>query len=450
MSWLRIVLAILGASFVADSFADPLVLGLPEAIEAALTNNVGYSVQRLTAAQAEAGQRAARGARWPSVDFTASATEYGYPTFVHGIRQPGVFPPLDDTINDLGLAFQLPLYAGGKLMNAIAIADLERNIAVERTRERAQELVFNVSAVYFKVQHLEALARSYRARIESLQSQQRRIALLRDVGRAAKLDQLRVSNLVSKAQYDLLQIENRGREARTALFQLMGGEQPPRNAVLVRYATTDGHLTDLDALREQASTRPDLRIAASQVESAAAREKQARAERLPSVSLVGGYRERSGDAWQFYDDWSVGLQARLPLFDGGVRRARIDQAVLAHRQAEKLVTGARQEAGKQIEDAWHARAEADARLRVSATSFAEATEVLAIEQLKLEQGVGVVTDVLSAETGVLASQADRLQAEFDRIVALFGMMRATGELEPSRVAELLVAKPKDLEESEAP
>ncbi|HPF28049.1 MAG TPA: TolC family protein [Steroidobacteraceae bacterium] len=421
----------------AAAHAEPTALTLPEAIATAMANNPRSISQRLQVEQARAGQRAARGARLPSIDLTAGSTRYGYPTFVHGIRQVGVFPPLDEEINSLGVAFRLPIYTGGKLTSAIEIADLGREIAIESERSSDQELIYNVSAVYLKIQQLDALALAFKARIESLHSQGRRVELLRDVGRAAKLDQLRIAGQVTKARYDLLQIENRAREARTALYLLMGTELPAAPPVLTRYVAAAAPKIELAEARELAPRRPDVKIAERQVDSAAAGEALARADRRPMLSLVSGFSERSGSEWQFYDDWSVGLQLSMPLFDGGVRRAHIDQAVLARRQAEQLVVQKRLEAQQQIENAWHARAEAAARLDVTDTSIAEAHEVLAIEQLKLEQGVGAVSDVLTAETTVLTAQADRLQAEFDVIVAAIDLLRARGSLDPSQVVAMV-------------
>ena len=416
--------------------AGPPLLSLPAVIDRALANNPGLMVERLEVDRADAEQQAARGGRWPNLDLTAGATQYGYPTFVHGIRELGVFPPLDDTINELGISLRLPIYTGGKLTTSIAIAELGTGIARERERLGRQELVFNVSSVYFKIQQLESLKAAYQARIASLQSQERRVQLLRDAGRAAKLDQLRITGQLTKARYDLLQIENRAREARTVLHQLMGEKSPQQAVSLTRYAV----LAPAGELSRDVATlalRPDLRIAEGQLVAGVGREKLARDGRYPALSLVSGYRERSGDAWQFYEDWNVGLQVTLPLFDGGVRRVRIDQATLARRQAEQAIAQTRLEADRQSENAWHARAEAAARLSVTDTSVAEAGEGLVIEQLKLEQGGGVGTDVLSAETAVLTAQADRLQAEFDLIVTGIDLLRANGSLDVAGVQRLI-------------
>jgi outer membrane protein TolC len=397
-------------------------------------------VQQLDVQRGEQARAAARGARLPSVELGASATRYGYPTFVHGIREVGVFPPLGTTIVDLGLALKLPLYTGGRLSQGVVLADLGQQIARERERLGAQELTFNVSAVYFKIQQLDALAQVYAARIASLEAQSKRATLLRDMGKTGKLDQLKIATLLTKARHDRLQIENRGREAWTLLYQLAGIPRPAQAPVLTRYVAAWAPTDSLEQLRRQAQTqRPELQISRRQSSAGLAREEIARGEQRPAVSLVSGLRERSGGSGRFYDDWSIGVQFSLPLFDGGVRRARVDEAATARRQTELAAQQTRLEVDKQVEDAWNAHAEAESRLRVTATGIAEASEALAIETLKLEQGVGLVTDVLSAETALLGAQADRLQAQFDLITTRFGLLRATGALSPERVATLVAA-----------
>ena len=110
----------------------------------------------------------------------------------------------------------------------------------------------------------------------------------------------------------------------------------------------------------------------------------------------------------------------------------------------------RLDVARQVQDAWDAQAEAESRLRVTATSVTEAREALDIEQLKYEQGVGITTDLLNAESALLTAQADRLQAQFDLIVARLSLLRATGTLNPERVATLVRPETGHAEESEKP
>lgn len=420
------------------SMAQTATLSLTDAIQHALTQNPQQLSQRLEIDRAGSGLAAARAARSPTLDASASATRYGYPTFVHGIREAGVFPPLDTTIVDLGLALRLPLYTGGRLTQGIVLADLGQQIARERERLGAQELTFNVSSVYFKIQQLDALAQVYAARIASIEAQLQRATLLRETGKTGKLDQLKIGTLLTKARHDRLQIENRGREAWTLLYQLAGVPRPAHQPTLTRYVAAWAPEANLEQVRQQAlAQRPELQIAERQNAAGRAKEEIARGEQRPAVSLLSGLRERSGSSGRFYDDWSIGVQVNIPLFDGGVRRARVDDAVTARRQAELAAQQTRLEVDKQVEDAWNAHAEAESRLRVTATGIAEASEALAIEKLKVEQGVGLITDVLNAESTLLGAQADRLQAQFDLITTRFGLLRTTGALSLERVATLV-------------
>ncbi|MEW6612639.1 MAG: TolC family protein [Pseudomonadota bacterium] len=437
----------------ASHAADQPALDLPEAIRQALAQNPRQASQRLDVRKAELEQRAARGARLPAVDFSASATYYGYPTFVVPIRQvpqpPNfAFPPLDRSIYDLGVTLRLPLYTGGRLQQGVVIADLGRNIAVERERLGTQALTYNVSSVYLKILQLSALDRAYAARIDSLQAQARRVHLLVQEGKAPRLDLLRVRVQVRKAEHDRLQIENRRQEAVTLLYSLMGSATLPDAVRLVAYGAAPVPDRRLAELRAEASARrAELQIAEEEMAVARARERLARGERLPSLSLLGAYRERSGADLTFFDDWNIGAQLSVPVFDGGVRRYRVAQAELARQQALEGLRQARLDVDKELQDAWNAVGEAASRLRVAGASVGEAAETLKIERLKYDEGVGLITDLLSAESALLTAEADRLQAEFDLIVARLNLLRASGQLTPAQVEALVVARGADTGEA---
>ena len=426
-------------------------LTLPDAIEQALQANPGQISQRLEVQKSESEERAARGARLPSVDFAAGATRYGYPTFVYSVRSLTNFPPLDDTIYNYGVALKVPLYAGGKLTQGVVLADLGKGISLERERLNAQALTYNVSSVYMKIEQLGALEQAYDARIASLEAQENRVTLLRKVGRAARLDYLKINGLLTKARHDRLEIDNRRKEAWTLLYQLMGRERPAQETTLTRYVAATAPAGSLEELKREAfAQHPELKIAERQNAAGAAREAIARGDRRPSLSFVGAYGERSGNDWRFYDEWNVGVLFSVPVLDGGVRRARVGEAVAAHEQARQAVEQTRLDVARQVQDAWDAQAEAESRLRVTATSVTEAREALDIEQLKYEQGVGITTDLLNAESALLTAQADRLQAQFDLIVARLSLLRATGTLNPERVATLVRPETGHAEESEKP
>lgn len=414
------------------------VLTLPDAIATAIERNPTQVSQRLDVRKAEYEQQAAHGAYWPQLDFGASATRYGYPTFVIPIRQLGVFPPLDTTIYQYGVALNIPLYVGGRLDQSVIRADIGQEIASARERLGTQELVFNVASAYLKVVHLGSLVAAYDARIASLESEERRVRLMNKVGRAPRLDLLKVSTLLTRAHYERLQVENRRGEAYTLLYDLMGTEVPSTLPALLAYRARAAETPDVTTLEQDAAARrPELLIAERQMASARAQERIARGERLPSVSVVGQYYERAGADSEFFNDWNVGVQLTVPILDGGIRRAREQQAAAARVQAEEAVRRTRLDVSKQVRDAMNAAQEAASRLQVTESSIDESAEALSIERLRYQQGVGVITDLLDAESAVLTAQADRLQAQFDAVIARLNILKVTGRLDAERVGEIL-------------
>jgi outer membrane protein len=445
---LLLSLSVGGRSALAE---DVPSLTLPDAIQQAMLHNPKQLSLRLDVDRTEQQLRAARGAFWPSVDFTAGVTHYANPTFIYPVHQLGVFPPLDETIYNYGVALRLPVYLGGRLSQGVVGSELGKVISRERERLSVQELTYDVSTVYLKIEHLAALEQAYDARIASLEAQEKRVTLLMQVGKAARLDHLKIHGALTKGRHDRLQIENRRRAAYAMFYELLGMEPPAVDASLVRYGAAPAPDWNLESLRRQAlAQRPELRITKQQVAIGTTRERIARGERLPALSVVGGVQELAGTDRRFDNEWNVGLQLTVPLVDGGVRRAREEDAAIARQQAEYSFDQTRLEVTRQVQDSWDALNEAASRLAVTETSIAEASEALAIEKLKYEQGVGITTDLLDAESALLVAQADRLQAGFDLIIARLNVLRVTGELNPDRVNTVIQPLPRTSTESHPP
>jgi outer membrane protein len=439
--WCRVFTGLLLSLSVGSRAAlaqDVRALTLPDAIQQALQHNPKQLSQRLDVDRTEQQLQAARGAYWPTVDFGAGITHYANPTFVYPVHELTSFPPFDQTIYNYSVALRLPVYAGGRLSQAVIGADLGKTIARERERLSVQELTYDVSTVYLKIEHLAALEQAYDARIASLEAQEKRVTLLMQVGKAPRLDHLKIHGALTKGRHDRLQIENRRREAYTMFYQLLGMAPPASDVALVHYAAAAAPDWNLDTLQRLALVqRPELRINERQVAIGTNKERIARGERLPTLSVVGSVQELAGADLQFTNEWNVGLQLTVPLVDGGVRRAHEEDAAIARQQSEYALDQTRLEVTRQVQDSWDALNEAGSRLAVTETSIAEATEALAIEKLKYEQGVGITTDLLNAESALLVAEADRLQAQFDLIIARLNILRVTGELSPERVTSLI-------------
>ena len=199
-------------------------------------------------------------------------------------------------------------------------------------------------------------------------------------------------------------------------------------------------LPPLPASADQAAqialaNNPDLIAVTRQAEAAGFDVRSARGSRLPTVSGVvsGDYANTlSGDTGGFPRSGtatSVGLQSRIPLYQGGLPAARIRQAqafegqTLEQRVAtERAVLSATRSAFAIYQAATGA---------ITSNQIAVSANDLALEGARAENSVGTrsVLDVLNAEQELLNAQVLLVTARRDQYVAGFQLLNAMGQAE---------------------
>jgi outer membrane protein len=195
-----------------------------------------------------------------------------------------------------------------------------------------------------------------------------------------------------------------------------------------------------EAVRIALANNPDLISISRQAIAAGYDVNVARAGRLPKLSGVasGNYvnvlRGTQPDPFSGQDihtgtTTSVGLNAQVPLFQGGLPAARIRQAQAQQGQVLEQVVGT-ERAVVQTTRAAFANYDASQKAIQAETVAVQANE-LALEGNRAEQSVGTRTiiEVLNAEQELLNSQVALVTAKRDAYVAGFQLLNAMGQAE---------------------
>lgn len=403
-------------------------LSLKDAMERAVQANPVIRGLDVEVSRQALEQEIARGQRLPRVDLNADYTHYAYPTFVTPIRAPDVFPPMDRDVANIGLAMSLPLYSGGKLVAAEILAAHNREAAVQSLRAGEQDLLFNVVATYTKALHFRELGSVLDARIKALQQEEDDITLRIAKGRAARLELIRLQTQLSQARYDKVSVTQGEKDARALLGALLGETGPVASLADLGPTAPALPATPEAALERALAQRPDLQQLDAMGLAARQKTAIARGERLPQVSLTAKAQESTGSDWTSYDDWNLGLRLTMPIFDGDIRKRRVEQASLEQQQMDLQRGDAHNRIASEVEQAFGALTESRARLDFAAQGEAEAREALRIESLRYHSGESTITDLLGAEAALWAAAANRLQAGYDITASQARLLRAMGEL----------------------
>jgi outer membrane protein len=184
---------------------------------------------------------------------------------------------------------------------------------------------------------------------------------------------------------------------------------------------------------------PDLLSINQQARAAGLDVNVARATRLPTVSAVGSasYVNYLGTADEQFAPGApnsstatgAGVQARIPIFQGGLPAARTRQAQALQAELLEQTVGTERAVVANTRSAFAAYEAARDAIKSNQTAV-EANE-LALEGARAEQSVGTrtVLDVLNAEQELLNSQVALVTARRDAYVAGFQLLNSMGQAE---------------------
>lgn len=330
------------------------------------------------------------------------------------------------------VSVDVPLYQGGFVRNSIRAAKAR----VEEGRAGLQategDVFTNVVAAYMDVirdsEIVDLRANNVKVLGTDLQASKDRF----EVGDLTRTDVAQSDARLALARADLQSAQAQLDSSRQTYLEVVGSfpdllETPPALPGLPG--------TSEDAVEVAIASNPDL-VAAKQASKAADYDiGVAAAQRLPRISAFGdgNYTDYRGTlaggaagVKQIDKTATIGIQAQIPIFQGGEPGARVRQAQARKSQAIEQQTAAERAV---IADARIAFSRYQAALGVidSSQSAVSANE-LALEGVRAEQGVGTrnVLDVLNAEQELLNARSTLISAKRDAYVAGFALLAAMG------------------------
>jgi len=424
----------------APSAQNAMRYSLQEIIDVALKHNPRFTASGKDIEIEDSAIRSARATRRPTVDLVGSAAKYRYPnmvtpftgpptvTFSGGTPQIAGFPEFDDTIYDVGVSFRMPLYRGGRLYRMVAIAEIRKAIAEDRHRLTRQELVYNLAVLYYKINQIEKLAAVQEASVRQLLAHRKDVEFFLKEGTAPRVELLKIETEVSHAEDNLLLVKNNLANTYEILWNLMGVQEPSaRRPVEAAQASADELPSTEVSVKKAYSQRPDYQAVLKTSKIAEEKIRIARGRRYPEISVGGDYIGRSGDRFDFNENWNVGLRMSIPLFEGGSISADVAKAAGEADKAVQEERALRLDIERDVRQAYRSIEDAAERMKTARKAIDTAREAAMIENLKYETGAGKTADVIDAQTALLRAERDYYQAMFDREIAIVALQRATGD-----------------------
>ena len=399
---------------------------LERALQQALAANpdARLAQQRIVAAQAGLDQ--ANAAFWPRLQFQSSYTGSDNPMLVFGsiLNQRAYSSSLDfndvptvDDLNARGLV-TVPLYAGGKNTATRKAARANTEAARQDNAAVRNALGFEVSRAFYTVLKTRQFIRAAEAGVNSFEASLAAAKKRLDGGTLLKTGVLDIEVRLAQAREELVRARNANALAVRVLRNLLGIESGD-----FEVADTAPSVTAPDS--GDFSGRPEL-AAARQRERAA--QEQARAAKggyLPRVNAFGSLDYDYG--WK-YDhgggSFTAGALLQWDLWDGKLTRAKVAEANANLESAREEQRKLRLALDLEVEQARLDLKAANERLSVTDQAVAQAAESASLTRARFEQELALSTQLIDAETALVAARVRRAEAEADRQIAIAAVRKA--------------------------
>lgn len=426
---------IAGIIFMAVSavYAADGAMTLKEIAVYALENNPKLKSAAIDVVAEGESVEIAEGEHRPRLDAQAVATRSRYDsalTPISGKPGPGAsFPDFSNPVYDAGLAFSLPIYRGGRLTRNVAVARLRQSSAGDAFSTSREDLLFNISSLYFKILQMEKMKMSAEATVRQIEAQNKDVVSFYASGSLPRLDVLKSEVALASARHNAYVVENSLASAMEALKSFMGMED-----VSARVRLADDHGAQLpfpsehEAITTALSKRSELSAVRTRVKIFEERVLIADGKKLPSVTLTGDYGARSADEMRLNENWSASLRMSVPILDGGTighEKAKEMREMEKAREEERAL---RINITREVKDARLSVGLAEKRVETLSPAVTSATEALRVEQLRFGAGQGTSTEVTDATVALLRIENEQYQAVYDRDASLVSLARAMGEL----------------------
>lgn len=209
-------------------------------------------------------------------------------------------------------------------------------------------------------------------------------------------------------------------------------EQWVRNALQSNLALVSSRIsTDIaqDEIKVQRSVRlPTLNF------QTAYTDRQSEAER--TNNLFGGLSPIVTSSTTTSEGYSWSLSFAIPLYTGGLNRARIQQSVYSHRAALEQTERVARATEREARDAYLGVISEISRVRALAQALESARTALQATEAGFEVGTRTTVDVLTFQDNVRRAQTNYARSRYDYMIEVMRLQAAVGNLDAEVLQEI--------------
>lgn len=293
-----------------------------------------------------------------------------------------------------------------------------------------EEFLFGVAAAYFDVLKTEKTLDIAEANVVRLTTYRDAVDVKLRLEEVPKTDMFRAEAELSNAKAELLAVENRLKYARAVLLQLTGleGDYGVSDKGSFPDPTEEYGVSDLKTIAYK--HRAELKSMGKQQTIAEDQVRYYRSEYWPTVSIKGSYSKTEQTPSEAFslsnEDLSIGMTVNFSLFDGGLKRAQIGEALAQKRQADLGYRSIKKQIDLEVEQAYLYVFSAKSMLGAlkDQVTYARSNYDAVLKQF--QYGIANSVDIMDANTLLVTAERQLSDADHTYQLAILKLNRSQG------------------------
>ena len=407
-------------------------LSLEECLKIASENNRQVLIMDEAANQAEGKLTEAKAGRYPYISTTLNYTRIdqlqsfsmGGPKITTG--------SLDNYKGEVSI--RQSIWTSGLISSGIRTAQLAQLMQKTQKEDLTHNLNFQIKKAYYDILLNEETVKV------NLKTEESSLAHLDDVtkqhkqGLVSNYDLLRAKVQLSNIRAMLIQSQSILKRSKLFLINLMGLPlEPTGDLILSDKLVYDEKVerprfADFLGSPDRTARRADLRAAQINIDIQKESLRMAKAQGLPSFSIVGNYGEENPSRYVFGDPkwgdyWNISAMISIPVFEGFLISAKTRQAKSALHQAELAELDLKERINLELQQAFLSLKDSLELIKSQKENVKQAEEGLRLVEIGYKNGVNTQLEVLDTQIALDTASKNYIQA-----VYLYNIAQAEVEL----------------------
>ena len=399
--------------------SSPMNLNLEETIQIALENNIGYKIAESTVDVSQAQVKEAEGAKKLNMKLQGGILQASE-TLDEADMEAGDYSnlfTLSPMVPIISISATKIIYSAGKMESLIDQAEANKQISLNDLEKEKQEVIYKVTEAYYQVLQVEGIRKVSAQAVKQMQAHLESSEALLKEGMIAPIDLNRIKSQLSNLEHNLIKAENSYKLTIYNLNSIMGIDLNTELVLENNLSYEPCEINLEDALVQAGENRMEMMNIAQQRRIMEEMVDFAKSNRKPQVM----FSAESG-----ITGWQARIVAEYSLFDGGVNKAKIEQAEIKLAQVDQSEKQVQQLIEFEVRSAYLNMKEAEKLIKVAEEGIKNSQESFRIAQVKYNEGIATNTEVIDAQSTLIEAETNHLNALYDYNINRAALVKAMG------------------------